>query len=100
MALIVIVVIAMALLVPASFNWISTSLITPFLGLVMFGMGLTLDLHDFKVVFTRPKDIIIGSLAQFIIMPLAAFLFQLVGHHPLRHVPVGHRPWCHLLRLA
>ena len=76
MALIVIVVAAMALLVPASFNWISTSWITPLLGLVMFGMGLTLDPHDFKVVFTRPKDIIIGSLAQFIIMPLTAFLLS------------------------
>ena len=76
MALIVIVVAAMALMVPASFNWISTSWITPFLGLVMFGMGLTLDPHDFKVVFTRPKDIIIGSLAQFIIMPLTAFLLS------------------------
>lgn len=42
----------------------------------MFGMGLTLDPHDFKVVFTRPKDIIIGSLAQFIIMPLTAFLLS------------------------
>ena len=40
----------------------------------MFGMGLTLDPHDFKIVFMRPKDIIIGSLAQFIIMPLTAFL--------------------------
>lgn len=41
MALIVIVVAAMALAVPASFNWISTAWITPLLGLVMFGMGLT-----------------------------------------------------------
>ena len=69
---------AMALLLPASFNWISTSWITPLLGLVMFGMGLTLDPHDFKVVFTRPNDIIIGSLAQFIIMPLTAFLLSRV----------------------
>ena len=78
MAGIVIVVATMALLVPASFNWISTTWITPLLGLVMFGMGLTLDPHDFKVVFTRPKDIIIGSLAQFIIMPLTAFLLSRV----------------------
>ena len=74
MAVIVVIVAAFALFIPQTFNWIPTSLITPFLGLVMFGMGLTLDPHDFKVVFTRPKDIIIGSLAQFIIMPLTAFL--------------------------
>ncbi len=40
----------------------------------MFGMGLTLKPNDFKVVFSRPKDIIIGFIAQFTIMPLLAFL--------------------------
>jgi BASS family bile acid:Na+ symporter len=40
---------------------------------VMFGMGLTMKLSDFGVVFSRPKDIIIGCSAQFIIMPLLAF---------------------------
>lgn len=74
MAVLVVVVAATALITPAAFNWIDTSWISPMLGLVMFGMGLTLDPHDFKVVFTRPKDIIIGSLAQFIIMPLTAFV--------------------------
>ncbi len=74
MAVIVLVVAAISLFFPTSFNWISTSWIAPMLGLVMFGMGLTLNPHDFKVVFTRPKDIIIGTLAQFVIMPLIAFL--------------------------
>ena len=40
----------------------------------MFGMGLTLKMDDFKVVFSRPKDIIIGFIAQFTLMPLIAFL--------------------------
>ena len=39
----------------------------------MFGMGLTLKPDDFKVVFSRPKDVIIGCIAQFTIMPLLAF---------------------------
>jgi len=39
----------------------------------MFGMGLTLHLDDFKVVFSRPKDVTIGCLAQFTIMPLLAY---------------------------
>jgi BASS family bile acid:Na+ symporter len=47
----------------------------------MFGMGLALNLHDFQVVFSRPKDIIIGCLAQFTVMPLLAWgltkVFQL-----------------------
>ena len=42
--------------------------------IIMFGMGLTLKLEDFKLVFTRPKDIIIGCIAQFTIMPLIAFI--------------------------
>jgi len=40
----------------------------------MFGMGLTLKFEDFVIVFRRPKDIIIGCIAQFTIMPLLAFL--------------------------
>lgn len=48
--------------------------------IVMFGMGLTLKLDDFKLVFTRPKDMIIGCASQFIVMPLLAFgLSKLFG---------------------
>lgn len=61
-----------ALLMPQSFRWIDTVCINPLLGLVMFGMGLTLDPNDFKVVFSRPKDVIVGCLAQFIVMPVLA----------------------------
>ncbi len=74
MTVFVVVVTALALFVPRSFNWISTSSITPMLGIVMFGMGLTLKPSDFKPVLKRPKDIIIGELAQFVIMPLMAWL--------------------------
>ncbi len=74
MALIVIVVAALALFKPASCNWIKTSSVNYLLGIVMFGMGLTLKPQDFKVVFSRPKEIVIGFLAQFILMPLIAFV--------------------------
>ena len=40
----------------------------------MFGMGLTLSPKDFRVVFSRPKDVLTGCLAQFTIMPLMAWL--------------------------
>ena len=72
--LVVVLVTALALLVPKSFDWISTTSITPMLGVVMFGMGLTLKPSDFKPILMRPKDIIIGELAQFIVMPLVAWL--------------------------
>lgn len=72
--IIVIAVTAVALSFPASFTWINTSAITPMLGIVMFGMGLTLNPSDFKPVLQNPKSIIIGELAQFIIMPFLAWL--------------------------
>ncbi len=72
--LFVVVVSALALLVPPSFTWISPSAITPMLGIVMFGMGLTLKPSDFKPVLMHPKDIIVGELAQFIVMPSTAWI--------------------------
>ena len=72
--LIVVLVTVVALFLPSSFNWISTSAITPMLGVVMFGMGLTLRPSDFKPVLQHPKDILIGELAQFLIMPSLAWL--------------------------
>lgn len=81
MAIIVLAVAALTLFVPASGTWISLNAINYLLMVVMFGMGLTMKPADFKIVFTRPKDVIIGCIAQFTIMPLLAFglgkLFQL-----------------------
>ena len=74
MALIVIAVAALALFAPQTCLWVKTSWINWLLGIVMFGMGLTLKMDDFKVVFSRPKDIIIGFIAQFTLMPLIDFL--------------------------
>ena len=72
MGAIVLLVAALALAVPASFAWIDTWAINPMLGVIMFGMGLTLSPADFKVVLSRPKDILIGCLTQFTVMPLLA----------------------------
>lgn len=72
--LIVLLVTGVALWLPGSFMWIGTASITPMLGVVMFGMGLTLKPGDFKPVLMRPKDIIIGEFAQFIVMPLVAWI--------------------------
>ncbi|MBA2691663.1 MAG: bile acid:sodium symporter family protein [Rubrobacter sp.] len=50
-----------------------TAYVNPLLGIVMFGMGLTLTGADFARVFKRPKDVALGVAAQFTIMPLVAF---------------------------
>ena len=73
MAVIVLAVAALALFVPKSCLWIPSGSVNYLLMVVMFGMGLTMKPADFAVVFSRPKDIIIGCAAQFVIMPLLAF---------------------------
>ena len=74
MGLIVLFVAAVALCLPQAFAWASTSTINPLLGVIMFGMGLTLQPKDLRIVLSRPKDILIGLLAQFTVMPLLAWL--------------------------
>lgn len=74
MAVIVLIVAALALFAPGSCLWIQTTWVNYLLMIVMFGMGLTLKLEDFKLVFTRPKDVLVGCVAQFTIMPLLAWL--------------------------
>ncbi|ELW3042113.1 TPA: bile acid:sodium symporter family protein [Pseudomonas aeruginosa] len=51
-----------------------TVAIAPLLGLVMFGMGLTLKSEDFREVARHPIRVLIGVLAQFVIMPGLAWL--------------------------
>lgn len=73
MGILVLVAALLALVFPDVLKEIRPTVINYMLGVVMFGMGLTLNLHDFKIIFSRPKDILIGCLAQFTIMPLLAW---------------------------
>ncbi len=70
-----------AMAFPEVFSNVKPTVINPLLGVIMFGMGLTLRADDFRIVFSRPKDVIIGCLAQFTVMPLLAWtlarVFQL-----------------------
>ena len=93
MGLLVLAAAALALAFPHVLQQVRPTVINYLLGVVMFGMGLTLNLHDFKVVFSRPKDVIAGCLAQFTIMPALAWglarLFQLDEALALGVVLVG-----------
>lgn len=42
--------------------------------LTMFGIGMVLSFKDFEPIFKTPRIVILGVLAQFIIMPLLAFI--------------------------
>lgn len=81
MAVLVLAAALLALAFPEFFGQLRPTVINYLLGLVMFGMGLTLNLNDFRIVFSRPKDIFIGCVSQFTVMPLLAWglarLFQL-----------------------
>ncbi|PID03091.1 sodium transporter [Sporosarcina sp. P2] len=68
----VILVAVIAFLFPNPFLGLG-AYITILLGVVMFGMGLTLRAVDFKIILTNPLPVIIGVAAQFIVMPLTAF---------------------------
>ncbi len=83
MALIIILVAAIALLFPAQVSAVAKgSYINPLLGLIMFGMGLTLKAEDFKVVITKPKAALVGIACQFVIMPFVAFCLVKVFNLP------------------
>lgn len=59
-----------------------TDYINVLLGVVMFGMGLTLTGSDFARVFRQPRGIFLGVAAQFTIMPLIAFALALLFRLP------------------
>ena len=73
MAFIVLAVALLALFAPVTCLWIQTMWVNYLLMVVMFGMGLTMKAEDFAVVFSKPKDMVIGCIAQFVIMPALAF---------------------------
>lgn len=49
-----------------------TPWIVTLLGIIMFGMGLTISAKDFVEVLRRPLDVGLGVLSQFLVMPLLA----------------------------
>lgn len=80
-AVFVLIVAFIAYLLPDVFVGI-TGYITILLGIIMFGMGLTLNLSDFRIVAKKPLPVLTGVVAQFVIMPLAAFIIALVLQLP------------------
>lgn len=72
-SIIILVFSGLAFLKPEAFGW-ATGYTSVFLGAAMFGMGLTIHAEDFKIVFSKPKEIFTGCLAQYTVMPAAAWL--------------------------
>ena len=73
MALFVILIGAIGAVRPQMLIWIGPY-VPWLLGLVMFGMGMTLTLRDFQSILKHPWEVLLGVIAQFFIMPMVAWL--------------------------
>ena len=73
---------SIALLRPLLFTWFSGNLISFGLGIIMLGMGLTLKVNDFKILYKNPRWTIIGVLTQFSIMPFLGWTISKIFDLP------------------
>ncbi len=80
-SLIIIAFSVLAFIRPAFFAW-AVRYTAVFLGTAMFGMGLTISADDFRVVFSHPKEVIAGVIAQYTVMPLTAWVLCTAMHLP------------------
>jgi BASS family bile acid:Na+ symporter len=64
--------------IPELFLWVTGYTQTFILGFIMLTMGLTLSVEDMRVLAARPLDILIGTCAQFTLMPLIAYTLTIV----------------------
>ncbi|QCS41200.1 bile acid:sodium symporter family protein [Natrinema versiforme] len=69
----VLIVSPLALYSPETFTPIAPY-ITPLLGIIMLGMGLTLTPADFRRILERPQDVAIGAMSQWLLMPTIAYI--------------------------
>lgn len=80
---------------PGLFSW-ALPHVSLLLGVIMFGMGLTLSADDFRLVMRRPWYVAAGAAAQFGIMPIIGYalavLFDLPPELAVGVVLVGAAP--------
>ena len=58
-------------------EFLSANLLPTLLFLIMFGMGMTLTLEDFKRITKSPSEVLIGLTSQIILLPIIAFLISI-----------------------
>ena len=77
--IIVLLAVVISLFYPNSFKWVLSNynginVLNLLLSIILFTMGTTLKADDFVNVFKNPKEISVGILAQYIIMPIIALV--------------------------
>lgn len=70
-----------AFIAPHYFIWFKP-FIVPALGIVMFGMGITLTPSDFRRILHQPKAVAVGVAAQFLFMPALGAIMARLFHLP------------------
>lgn len=58
------------------------------LGIIMFGVALSLDIKNFKTLLIKPRGVITGVTSQFILLPILTFLLILIIE-PLPGIALG-----------
>lgn len=77
--IIILLFVSIALIYSKSFSWVLSkymgiNIINLLLGVILFAMGTTLEMDNFIQVFKSPKEILLGISAQYLIMPVLAFI--------------------------
>ena len=62
-----------AYFLPGTFGWVRGYTQTAVLGVIMLTMGMTLKGEDFRILASRPHDLLVGAIAQYTVMPLVAW---------------------------
>ena len=98
----VILVALLAIFIPGPGTTLATtkvgnlSAVSILLMIVLFGMGITLTPNDFKRVARNPLQVILGTIAHYVIMPFIAFLlvhlFGVTGAAAVGVILVGSAP--------
>lgn len=77
----IIAIAVMTFFAPDLFAWVKGNVQSCILGFIMLTMGLTLTMQDIRILASRPLDILIGTCAQFSLMPLIAWMLTVgVGY--------------------
>lgn len=57
-------------------------LVIPILSILMFDLGMTLRLGDFKLLARRPRPVVVGLLGQLVVLPLVAYALAVAFQLP------------------
>lgn len=83
----------LGLIRPSSFNWVQPKWTVLGISVTMLGMGMTLTFDDLHGALAMPKELLVGFMLQYSVMPLSGIfvskLLQLPSHYAAGLILVG-----------